>query len=192
MAKMSSVTRAVAVAVIGLGCSTHTTEQPPEAPSEPPVAPASSAVVEPASDPEPTTTKHPYAALLEPGDPAAQTYPPPVKESFGDPKGWENVRSADPWATDVMATLNSMAWPAWMLEASDDHNYKFKLKVCKDGSIAEVIEDDVVADPERDPAIKAALEALELSRMPEHMTAKMKSDCAVLDYWFHWQRGLVL
>lgn len=107
-------------------------------------------------------------------------------DPFGDPGGWSDLRRAgDPWATGIMRALNGMAIPAWAARASAG-NFRFKLKVCRDGRIAQVIIKGRSGDDDLDDAIQAELQRTRLPKAPANISKLMQGDCTTLKYTFVW------
>jgi outer membrane biosynthesis protein TonB len=116
----------------------------------------------------------------------------PVGDPFGDPNGWADMKKdGDPWATSVMAALNAMKVPAWAAKLPAGAPYKFKLKVCKDGSVQQVLSKGSSGNSDLDTAILGELERLKIPPPPAHVLSKMKSTCVMLNYTFSWQQGKV-
>lgn len=116
----------------------------------------------------------------------------PTGDPFGDPNGWADLKKdGDPWATSVMAALNGMKVPAWAAKLPAGKPYKFKLQVCKDGSVGKVLSKGSSGNSDLDGAIKAEVERLKIPRPPANILKKMKSTCVTLNYTFAWQQGKV-
>jgi outer membrane biosynthesis protein TonB len=116
----------------------------------------------------------------------------PVGDPFGDPNGWADMKKdGDPWATSVMAALNAMKVPAWAAKLPAGAPYKFKLKVCKDGSVQQVLTKGSSGNSDLDTAILGELERLKFAPPPAHVLSKMKTTCVMLNYTFSWQQGKV-
>jgi hypothetical protein len=126
----------------------------------------------------PTTKNTPYNDLptvdVNEGDP------------FGDPGGWADMaKDGDPWATAVMKALNNMEVGAYAAKAKGG-DYKFQLKLCKDGTIKEVISKGGSAPPDLQNGVLLALQALELPKPPAKVAKQMPSNCAKIKYTFVW------
>jgi outer membrane biosynthesis protein TonB len=116
----------------------------------------------------------------------------PVGDPFGDPNGWADLaKDGDPWATSVMAALNKMQVPAWAAKLPAGAPYKFKLKVCKDGKVEQVLSKGSSGNTDLDGAILGELQRLKFAPPPAHILAKMKSKCVTLNYTFSWTAGKV-
>lgn len=116
----------------------------------------------------------------------------PVGDPFGDPNGWADMaKDGDPWATSVMAALNSMKVPAWAAKLPAGAPYKFKLKVCKDGKIGQVLSKGSSGNNDLDTAILGELNRLKFAPPPANVLAKMKAQCVTLNYTFAWSSGKV-
>jgi outer membrane biosynthesis protein TonB len=116
----------------------------------------------------------------------------PVGDPFGDPNGWSDLaKDGDPWATSVMSALNNMKVPAWAAKLPAGAPYKFKLKVCKDGTVEQVLSKGSSGNTDLDTAILGELERLKFAPPPAHVVAKMKAKCVTLNYTFSWKQGKV-
>jgi outer membrane biosynthesis protein TonB len=116
----------------------------------------------------------------------------PVGDPFGDPNGWADMKKdGDPWATSVMAALNNMKVPAWAAKLPAGAPYKFKLKVCKDGSVDQVLSKGSSGNTDLDTAILGELQRLKFAPPPATVLAKMKATCVTLNYTFAWSAGKV-
>jgi outer membrane biosynthesis protein TonB len=116
----------------------------------------------------------------------------PTGDPFGDPNGWADMaKDGDPWATSVMAALNAMKVPAWAAKLPAGAPYKFKLKLCKDGKIDQVLTKGSSGNAQLDAAILGELQRLKVAPPPANILAKMKSSCVTLNYTFAWQQGKV-
>lgn len=116
----------------------------------------------------------------------------PTGDPFGDPNGWADLKKdGDPWATSVMAALNAMKVPAWAAKLPAGKPYQFRLKICKDGKVDQVMLKSSSGNPDLDGAIKGELMRLKIPKPPANIAAKMKSSCVTLNYQFSWQSGRV-
>lgn len=116
----------------------------------------------------------------------------PVGDPFGDPNGWADMKKdGDPWATSVMQALNGMQVPAWAAKLPHGAPYKFKLKVCKDGKVGQVLTKSSSGNPDLDSAILGELQRLDFATPPAHVLSKMKAQCVLLNYVFSWSQGKV-
>lgn len=116
----------------------------------------------------------------------------PTGDPFGDPNGWADRRKdGDPWATAVMAALNGMKVPAWAAKLPAGKPYRFRLKICKNGTVDGVYTRASSGNKDLDSAIKGELERLKIPRPPADVAKKMKSSCMVLRYQFAWSQGKV-
>lgn len=116
----------------------------------------------------------------------------PSGDPFGDPNGWSDLRKdGDPWATGVMSALNGMKVPAWAAKLPAGKPYKFRMQVCKNGTVGQVYSKGSSGNKDLDNAIRAEIERLKIPRPPAHVLKKMKSSCVTLKYQFSWQQGRV-
>jgi outer membrane biosynthesis protein TonB len=116
----------------------------------------------------------------------------PVGDPFGDPNGWADMaKDGDPWATSVMQALNNMKVPAWAAKLPAGAPYKFKLKVCKDGSVDQVLTKGSSGNSDLDGAILGELQRLRFAPPPAKILSKMKATCVTLNYTFAWSAGRV-
>lgn len=116
----------------------------------------------------------------------------PTGDPFGDPNGWADLKKdGDPWATSVMAALNAMKVPAWAAKLPSGKPYQFKLKICKDGKVSQVLTKASSGNADLDGAIKGELERLKIPPPPAHVSKSMKSSCVTLNYLFSWSSGKV-
>lgn len=112
-------------------------------------------------------------------------------DPFGSPNGWSDmVKDGDPWATSVMAALNNMKVGSWAAQ-SKQGQYGFVLKVCKDGSVDQVLTKQSSGNAELDEAVRGELLKLRIPRPPAAVLKKMKSSCVTLKYTFIWRAGRV-
>ena len=113
-------------------------------------------------------------------------------DPFGDPNGWADMTTAgDPWATSVLAALNGMKVGAFGAKADGAGAFKFKLKICKDGKIDQVMQKQGSGKADFDASIKAELARLVIPKPPANVLKAMKSPCVTLNYVFVWQAGRV-
>jgi outer membrane biosynthesis protein TonB len=116
----------------------------------------------------------------------------PTGDPFGDPNGWADLKKdGDPWATSVMSALNNMKVPAWAAKLPAGAPYRFRLKVCKDGSVEKVYDKGSSGNQDLDSAIKGEIERLKFAPPPAHIAKQMKASCVVLSYNFAWSQGKV-
>lgn len=116
----------------------------------------------------------------------------PVGDPFGDPNGWADMaKDGDPWATSVMAALNAMKVPAWAAKLPAGAPYKFKLKVCKDGTVEQILTKGSSGNAQLDGAILGELGRLKFAPPPANILSKMKAKCVTLNYTFSWSAGRV-
>jgi hypothetical protein len=115
----------------------------------------------------------------------------PTGDPFGDPNGWADMKKdGDPWATSVMAALNAMKVPGYAGKLPPG-TYEFRLKICKDGKVGQVMTRKPSGDAELDSRIKGELERLKIPAPPAHVAKHMKSNCVTLNYQFSWTSGKV-
>jgi outer membrane biosynthesis protein TonB len=113
----------------------------------------------------------------------------PTGDPFGDPNGWSDLaKDGDPWATSVMKALNMMKVPGYAGKVGTG-TYKFKIKLCKDGKIDQVMTKGSSGDPILDSRVKVEVERLEIPPPPANVLSKMKSNCVTLNYLFSWSNG---
>jgi hypothetical protein len=112
-------------------------------------------------------------------------------DPFGDPGGWSDLKQdGDPWATAVMKALNGMKVGSYAAKGKSG-NFKFELKLCKDGTIDQVYKKGGTADAELQDAIRLSLEQLDLPKPPASVASKMKSNCVKIKYTFNWSGSVV-
>lgn len=111
---------------------------------------------------------------------------------FGSADGWGKLNKAgDPWATAVMGALNRMKVPAWAAQASGNQPYRFRIKICKDGRIAQVMKKGSSGDSRLDDAVSQELLRLKIPRPPPHVAKAMSGSCTTMKYNFSWKAGRV-
>jgi outer membrane biosynthesis protein TonB len=116
----------------------------------------------------------------------------PTGDPFGDPQGWADLaKDGDPWATSVMKALNNMKVPAYAGKLPPGAAYQFKLKVCKNGTVDQVLSKGSTGNADLDSKVRAEIERLKFSPPPAHIASKMKSSCVTLNYTFSWSSGKV-
>jgi outer membrane biosynthesis protein TonB len=116
----------------------------------------------------------------------------PTGDPFGDPNGWADIaKDGDPWATSVMAALNGMKVPAYAGNLPAGASYKFRLKVCKNGTVDQVMTRGGTGNADLDSKVRAEIERLKFAPPPAHIASKMKSNCVTLNYTFAWTSGKV-
>jgi hypothetical protein len=149
---------------------------PPKPPGEAPAARPARPLDGPPSDRDrPANTPHPDPPTADelPGDP------------FGSADGWSELHKAsDPWATEVMRTLDTMRVGTFAAEAQDVI-YKFRLEVCPDGALSAPLKQST-GDPVLDARIKNALDALHVD-LPAHVLALLAGNCQKIRYEFTWR-----
>lgn len=112
-------------------------------------------------------------------------------DPFGDPGGWAALKKeGDPWATGVMAALNNMKIPAYAAKAKNGQ-YRFEMKVCKDGTVSQVYQKQSTGDAQLDEAIKAEILQLKVPTPSSKVLKMMQSSCMKLKYRFVWTGGKV-
>ncbi|MEM9453337.1 MAG: hypothetical protein AAGF11_04105 [Myxococcota bacterium] len=127
----------------------------------------------------PTSANTPYKKDLP-------TVTQPKGDPFGDPGGWSDLKKdGDPWATQVMKALNNMKVGAYAAKAGSG-NFKFQLKVCKDGRISHVSKKGGSLAADGQNAVRLALEQLKIPKPPAKVSSKMKGSCATIRYTFNW------
>lgn len=111
---------------------------------------------------------------------------------FGSSDGWGKLnRAGDPWATAVMGALNRMRVPAWAAQASGKLPVRFRLKICKDGRISQVMKKGSSGDARLDDAVIQELLRLKIPRPPPHVAKAMSGSCTTMKYNFSWKAGRV-
>jgi hypothetical protein len=106
---------------------------------------------------------------------------------FGDPNAWSDlVGDGDPWAAAVMAELRSMKVPAWAGKIATDRPFAFRLIICKDGHIEQVLRKQSTGDVDLDATLEHEISRLVLPRVPASMAAAMPRSCVMLNYQFTW------
>lgn len=107
-------------------------------------------------------------------------------DPFGDPNGWADMKKdGDPWATSVMAALNKLKYPSYAA-SSKQGTYVFRLKICKDGTVDQVIQKGSTGDTALDKAMRAEIERMKIPKPPAKVLEVMKSNCVTLKYDFRW------
>ena len=131
----------------------------------------------------PTKKNTPYNDL-----PTVKT---PKGDPFGDRDGWADMKKdGDPWATAVMKALNNMPVGAYAAKGKKG-NFKFQLKICKDGTIDKVTKRGGSLPPDAQHHVVLALNQLKIPKPPSKVARKMKSRCAKIKYVFNWSsRGV--
>jgi outer membrane biosynthesis protein TonB len=116
----------------------------------------------------------------------------PTGDPFGDPNGWADMKKdGDPWATMVMQKLNSMKVPAWAAKLPAGAPYKFKIQVCKNGKVGQILTKGSSGNADLDGAIHGEIERLQFGPLPANVLSKMKAQCVTLNYVFSWSQGKV-
>ena len=112
-------------------------------------------------------------------------------DPFGDPQGWAKLKKdGDPWATAVMRALNGIKVPSFAAK-SFNGQYRFELKICKDGRIDKVYTKKASGSADLDNAVKGELLRLKIPKPPSKIANKMKSPCVKLKYRFVWGKGVI-
>ncbi|MBX7079013.1 MAG: hypothetical protein K1X88_07500 [Nannocystaceae bacterium] len=112
-------------------------------------------------------------------------------DPFGDPDGWDDLtRDGDPWATEVMKALNHLQVGAYAAKAKNG-DYKFQLKICKDGTIEDVLDKGGSLPEDGKAAVRLALEQLEIPKPPKKVADQMGNKCAKIKYTFIWTASKV-
>jgi hypothetical protein len=129
----------------------------------------------------PTKKNTPYNDL-----PTVKT---PKGDPFGDRDGWSDLKKeGDPWATAVMKALNNMPVGAYAAKGGKG-NFKFSLKICKDGTIDKVTEKGGSLPPDGKHGVILALNQLKIPKPPAKVASQMKGRCANIKYTFVWSAG---
>lgn len=111
---------------------------------------------------------------------------------FGSADGWGKLnRAGDPWATGVMGALNRMKVPAWAAQAAGAQPFRFRIKICKDGRITQVMKKGSSGDARLDGAVTQELLRLKIPRPPPHVAKAMSGSCTTMKYNFSWKAGRV-
>lgn len=155
----------------GAATSEPQTEPTPPAPTPPTPKP---------HDPKPNPSPSP--------NPNPGSNPDPGGASpFGDPDAWgDMVRDGDPWAGAVMRALRSMKVPAWAGKIATERPFEFRLIICKDGRIDQVLRKQSTGDADLDATLVHEISRLVLPPVPASMAASMSRSCVTLSYSFTW------
>jgi hypothetical protein len=106
---------------------------------------------------------------------------------FGDPHAWSDlVGDGDPWAAAVMRALRSMKVPAWAGKISTDNPFAFRLVICKNGHIEQVLRKQSTGDADLDATLEHEISRLVLPPVPASMAAGWPRSCVALSYPFTW------
>jgi hypothetical protein len=123
-----------------------------------------------------------------PPAPPVMVPPPPTADPdpFGATNGWaEMTKEGDPWATAVLAALNSMRIPTWA--ASGAHGaFSFRLRVCPSGRVDKVFTKRPSGDDRLDRAIVTELARTSLPPMSSTLREAANGRCATLRHTFVW------
>jgi hypothetical protein len=79
-----------------------------------------------------------------------------------------------------------MRVPAWAGKIAADSPFVFRLVVCKDGSIADVVRKQSTGDADLDATLEHEISRVVLPAMPSAIAAHMSKSCATLNYQFKW------
>lgn len=111
---------------------------------------------------------------------------------FGSPDGWSQLNKAgDPWATGVMKALNNMRVPTWAAQAVTSQPFRFRIRICKDGRIEQVMKKGGSGDARLDDAVTQELLRLKIPRPPAKVAKVMNRPCMTMKYAFSWSAGRV-
>jgi hypothetical protein len=161
-----------------------TSEPAIEAPVSEPGPSVSDAATTPSPKPKPNPSPSPNPK------PSPNPNPDPDlggANPFGDPNAWSDlVGDGDPWAAAVMAELRSMKVPAWAGKIATDRPFAFRLIICKDGRIDQVLRKQSTGDVDLDATLEHEISRLVLPRVPASMAAAMPRSCVMLNYQFTW------
>jgi hypothetical protein len=160
-----------------------------EPPSEPVVEePTPSPPTPEPREPKPTPTPRPNPNPNPNPNPSPGSNPAPGGASpFGDPDAWGDLISdGDPWAGAVMRALRSMQVPAWAGKIATERPFEFRLIICKDGSIDQVLRKQSTGDVDLDATLEHEISRVVLPPVPASMAAGMPRSCVALSYQFTW------
>jgi hypothetical protein len=159
-----------------------TSEPAIEAPVSEPGPSVSDAATTPSPKPKPNPNPNP-----NPNPSPNSTPNPGGANPFGDPNAWSDlVGDGDPWAAAVMAELRAMKVPAWAGKIATDRPFAFRLIICKDGRIDQVLRKQSTGDADLDATLEHEISRLVLPRVPASMAAAMPRACVMLNYQFTW------
>jgi hypothetical protein len=174
-----------------------------EPPSPPPVEPETVTTSEDAAPARPAAPRHPKPPQLpttdRPSDDPAHSGgrrpgPPSVDDGgnvLGRPEGWDELtRDGNPWATSVVKALADLP-VGWYAGEPAAGEFRFRISVCKDGRISDVVKKGGTMSRDGQDAVLLALEQLELPPIPKPIAAHMPSPCASLDHTFVWNAAAV-
>lgn len=152
-------------------------EAPPPRDPKPPRLPSDA---RPSDDP-------PHSGGRRPG-------PPSVDDGgniWGDPEGWDDLtREGDAWATSVVKALSDLP-VGWYAGKPATGDFRFRISVCKDGEIQDVVRKGGSMSRDGQDAVLLALEQFELPPIPKHIAARMPARCARIDHTFVWNGAAV-
>ena len=124
----------------------------------------------------------------KPADPSQ----PGVADSPFDTGGWDSLREqGDPWVLSVMAGLNNTKLPAWAMRLPVEEPYRFKLKICKNGTVEKVYSKESSGNSDVDGAVRGELERLKFDAIPTHIVEHLDASCETLAYTFEWTKGRI-
>lgn len=139
----------------------------------------------PTSD-TPTDKNTPYDDL--------PTVDKPIGDPFGSPMGWsDRMKDGDPWATQVMAVLNrGIQGAAYAAKSNASGFYKFRITICKDGTIKTVQSKGSSGDKQIDYSVQQSLKNLKIPRPPADVAKQLKGGCKRIPYTFKYnpKRGV--
>lgn len=137
-------------------------------------------------DPPPQPPK-PRPPKPQPPKPTPSPAPAPSGNPLTDAGDWADaVASGDPWAAAVMRELGNMRVPAWGGQIPKSSPYRFRLRVCKDGSVDKVLTKGSTGDANLDANLEHEIERLDLPAMPAALAKQVPGQCVTLAYRFSW------
>jgi len=136
---------------------------------------------------EPPSDDPPHTGGRRPGPPSVDDGGNP----WGDPNGWDDLtRDSDPWATSVVQALEDLP-VGWYAGKPATGDFRFRISVCKDGEISDVVKKGGIMSRDGQDAVLLALEQFELPPIPKHIAAQMPARCARIDHTFVWSGAAV-
>jgi hypothetical protein len=176
------------------------TPPPPDAPPPEPPDPQPSTFTDDETTPpappkpKPQLPRPPKPEVPRPhGDPD-QPGPPSVEPRgniWGDPDGWDDLtRDGDEWATGVVKALEALP-VGWFAGKPAPGEFKFRISVCKDGKISDVVKKGGTMERDGQDAVLLALEQFHLPPIPKRIADHMPARCARIDHTFVWSGDTV-
>ena len=135
----------------------------------------------------PTSDDPPHTGGRRPGPPNIDDRGNP----WGDPEGWDDLtRDGDPWATSVVKALEDLP-VGWYAGKPATGDFRFRISVCKDGEISDVVKKGGTMSRDGQDAVLLALEQFELPPIPKDVADRMPARCARIDHTFVWNGAAV-